>query len=397
MSDQRILTTHTGSLPRPRSLLELYAARDVEPLPDALRQAVARVVERQAAVGIDIVNDGEFGKPTDTAEDDDHGHGVWAMYVRDRLAGFEWVPTEKPRLFSKDRADFPLYYGAASRRQPAEPGRAGEAGSMTDVWTCTGPISYRGQALVERDIANLQAALSASGATDAFLPVVSPASIPHLIPNAYYATEEEYELALADALREEYKAIAAAGFIVHVDDPVLVVRWDTSETYDRDAYLAAARRNVEVVNYTLEGIPTDRMRYHMCWGSWDGPHRSDVPLADVVDLLLEVRAGAYLLEAANPRHEHEWRVWQEADLPEDRLLVPGVVTHKTPVVEHPEVVADRIMRYASAVGRDRVIAGTDCGLGGRISSDIAWAKLESLVEGARLASDRLRVGGEATI
>jgi 5-methyltetrahydropteroyltriglutamate--homocysteine methyltransferase len=384
---QRILTTHTGSLPRPPEILEAFA--DGGPSEELLAGAVRDVVRRQADTGVDVVGDGEFGKPTDTTNDADHGHGVWALYVRERLTGFEWVDGEKASPSSKDRSAFPAFYGSGGRRQPAEGGRAGEVGTTSQVFTCTGSIAYCGQELVARDIAHLKAALDGSDAAGAFLPAVSPGSLPSLIPDRHHRDEDAYRQALASALREEYLAIADAGLTLQIDDPVLVAAWDFWPDDDLDAYRAVARRDVELLNETLHGIPTERIRYHLCWGSWQGPHRSDLPLADVLDLMLEIRAGAYLVEAANAQHEHEWKLWRDAALPDGATLIPGVVTHKTSVVEHPEVVADRIVRYADVLGPERVIAGTDCGLGGRISSDVAWAKLDALVEGARLASDRL--------
>ena len=384
---QRILTTHTGSLPRPPEILEAFA--DGGPSEELLAGAVRDVVRRQADTGVDVVGDGEFGKPTDTTNDADHGHGVWALYVRERLTGFEWVDGEKASPSSKDRSAFPAFYGSGGRRQPAEGGRAGEVGTTAQVFTCTGPIAYCGQELVARDIAHLKAALDGSDAAGAFLPAVSPGSLPSLIPDRHHRDEDAYRQALASALREEYLAIADAGLTLQIDDPVLVAAWDFWPDDDLDAYRAVARRDVELLNEALRGIPTERIRYHLCWGSWQGPHRSDLPLADVLDLMLEIRAGAYLVEAANAQHEHEWKLWRDAALPDGATLIPGVVTHKTSVVEHPEVVADRIVRYAELVGPERVMAGTDCGLGGRISSDVAWAKLDALVEGARLASERL--------
>ncbi len=384
---QRIQTTHTGSLPRPPEILAAFA--DGGPSEELLGGAVRDVVARQADTGVDVVGDGEFGKPTDTTNDADHGHGVWALYVRERLTGFEWVDGEKASPSSKDRTAFPAFYGSGGRRQPAEGGRAGEVGKTAQVFTCTGPIAYNGQELVARDIAHLQAALDGADAAGAFLPAVSPGSLPSLIPDRHHPDEDAYRQALAGALREEYLAIAEAGLTLQIDDPVLVAAWDFWPDDDLDAYRAVARRDIELLNEALRGIPTEQIRYHLCWGSWQGPHRSDLPLADVIDLMLEIRAGAYLVEAANAQHEHEWKLWRDTALPDGATLIPGVVTHKTSVVEHPEVVADRIVRYAELVGPERVMAGTDCGLGGRISSDVAWAKLDALVEGARLASDRL--------
>lgn len=383
----RILTTHTGSLPRPPEVLAAFAGDG--PSEELLAGAVRDVVRRQLETGLDIVDDGEFGKPTDTTSDADHGHAVWALYVRERLTGFAWVEGEKRSPSSKDRAAFPAFYGAAGRRQPAEGGRAGEVGTKARIFTCTGPIAYCGQDLIARDIAHLQTALDGADPAGAFLPAVSPGALPSLIPDRHHGDEDTYRQALADALREEYLAITAAGLTLQIDDPTLVAGWEFWPDDDLAAYRAAARRDVELLNEALRDIPTEQIRYHLCWGSWQGPHRTDLPLAEVLDLMLEIRAGAYLVEAANPRHEHEHKLWRDAPLPDGAMLIPGVVTHKTSVVEHPEVVADRIVRYAELVGPERVMAGTDCGLGGRISSDVAWAKLATLVEGARLASDRL--------
>ena len=382
-----IRTTHTGSLPRPPEILAAFA--DGGPSEALLQSAVRDVVRRQRDTGIDVVGDGEFGKPTDTTNDADHGHGVWALYVRERLTGFEWVEGEKASPSSKDRTAFPAFYGSGGRRQPAEGGRAGEVGSKARVFTCTGPISYSGQELVARDIAHLEAALDGADPSSAFLPAVSPGALPSLIPDRHHADEDAYRQALAAALREEYLAIAKAGRTLQIDDPTLVAAWDFWPDDDLEAYRRVAARDVELINEALRDIPTEQIRYHLCWGSWQGPHRSDLPLGDVLDLMLGIRAGAYLIEAANPQHEHEHKLWRDTALPDGATLIPGVVTHKTSVVEHPEVVADRIVRYAGLVGPERVMAGTDCGVGGRISSDVAWAKLASLAEGARLAGDRL--------
>ena len=339
---------------------------------------------------LDVVGDGEFGKPTDTTNDADHGHGVWALYVRERLTGFEWVDGEKASPSSKDRTAFPAFYGSGGRRQPAEGGRAGEVGKTAQVFTCTGPIAYSGQELVARDIAHLQAALDGADAAGAFLPAVSPGSLPSLIPDRHHPDEDAYRQALAGALREEYLAIAEAGLTLQIDDPVLVAAWDFWPDDDLDAYRAVARRDVELLNEALRGIPTEQIRYHLCWGSWQGPHRSDLPLADVVDLMLEIRAGAYLVEAANAQHEHEWKLWRDTALPDGATLIPGVVSHKTSVVEHPEVVADRIVRYADA--RRAASAswpGPTAAWAGGSRPTSRGRSSTPLVEGARLASDRL--------
>jgi 5-methyltetrahydropteroyltriglutamate--homocysteine methyltransferase len=256
--------------------------------------------------------------------------------------------------------------------------------------TCTGPVKYVGHAAIKRDIDNLKAALAGARAEDAFMTAVSPATL-QILPNEHYKNREDYTWALAEAIREEYKAIVDAGFIVQIDDPALVdiYDWWFSLNGDMAGYRKWAAFQVEAVNHALEGIPEDRVRFHICWGSWHGPHNGDVPLKDVVDLLLKVKAQGYSVEAGNVRHEHEWKVFRDVKAPDGKVLIPGVVSHATNVLEHPEVVADRLMNYASVVGRENVIASTDCGLGGRIHPQLAWAKLKALREGADLASKQL--------
>ena len=256
---------------------------------------------------------------------------------------------------------------------------------------CTGPVKYSGHARVRRDIDNLKAGLAAAHVEEGFIPAVSPATL-QIIPNEHYKSREDYTWALAEAIREEYKAIVDAGIILQVDDPALVdiYDWWFSRDGDTAGYRKWAEFQIEAVNHALEGIPEDRVRFHICWGSWHGPHKTDVPLKDVVDLLIKVKAQAYSVEAGNVRHEHEWKVWRDiAKLPADKILVPGVVSHATNVLEHPEVIADRLVRYAGIVGRENVIAGTDCGLGGRIHPQLAWEKLRALKEGADLATRQL--------
>jgi 5-methyltetrahydropteroyltriglutamate--homocysteine methyltransferase len=378
----RILTTHVGSLPRPDDLLALYVdGAPADEIAARLVTATAEIVARQIETGLDIVNDGEFGKPVETTKPG-YGHGTWALYVRERLGGFEWIEDDAPLGFSKDRLAFPSFFGGAEIRLP-------ESERRIKQWTATGSIAYTGHDVVARDIANLKAALNGHTPAGAFLPVASPNSIATLLPNRHYGSMEEYTVAIADAMRVEYKAIADAGLTVQIDDPALVVMWDwwfTDRTFAD--WRALAQTHIEILNHALADVPPEQVRYHLCWGSWQGPHSSDVPLADALDLILQIRAGAYSFEAANPRHEHEWRLWQDARLPDGKKLIPGVVSHKTNVLEHPEVVADRIARYAGAVGPENVIASTDCGMGGRIDGDLAWAKIEALVAGARIASRR---------
>ena len=398
-SDGRILTTHVGSLPRPDDLVALYRddAPDGKLLP-RLRSAVADVVRQQAAAGIDVVNDGEFGKAMRRAVD----FGAWWSYVYDRLAGFEVRQEEAKKgraawtFASKERKEFAAFYAEeASAGQSAAAGQAGAAAGGTSTarlygLTCTGPVKYVGHAAIARDIENLRAALDGARVEDAFITAVSPATL-QILSNEHYKSREDYTWALAEAIREEYKAIVDAGFILQIDDPALVdiYDWWYSLNGDLAGYRKWAAFQVEAVNHALEGIPEDRVRFHICWGSWHGPHNGDVPLKDVVDLLLKVKAQAYSVEAGNVRHEHEWKVWKHTRLPDDKLLIPGVVSHATNVLEHPELVADRIVRFAQVVGRERVIASTDCGLGGRVHPQIAWAKLAALAEGARLATAQL--------
>jgi 5-methyltetrahydropteroyltriglutamate--homocysteine methyltransferase len=398
-SVDRILTTHVGSLPRPDDLVELYRdnAPDDRLLP-RLRTAIADVVRRQAECGIDVVNDGEFGKAMRRAMD----FGAWWSYVYDRLGGFE-LREEQARkgraawtFGSKERKEFAEFYAAeASAGQGAAAGAGAAAQSGTSTarlygLTCTSPVKYTGQTAIQRDIGNLASAVSGARIEETFMTAVSPATL-QILPNEYYKTREDYTWALAEAIREEYKAIVDAGFILQIDDPALVdiYDWWFSLNDDLAGYRKWAEFQVEAVNHALQGIPEDRVRFHICWGSWHGPHNGDVPLKDVVDLLLKVKAQGYSVEAGNVRHEHEWKVWKETKLPEGKLLIPGVVSHATNVLEHPELVADRIVRFADVVGRENVIASTDCGLGGRVHPQIAWAKLAALAEGARLASGQL--------
>lgn len=389
-STDRVLTTHAGSLPRPDDLIEMFqtdAPADV--LRARLRSAVADVVRRQAEAGVDIVDDGEFGKATRGAVD----YGAWQGYAYQRLDG--WEP-------GGARTDTPVSPGAAKLRSSAnrrdwvrfgefyqEYFRTARFATTSLQPAFTGPITYKGQEAVKADVENFKAALRGAKVEDTFMTAVAPGSFARG-RNYYYRSDEEFLFALAEALREEYTAILAAGFVLQLDDPGLPDTWDlmdpapTVEEYKRYAIVC-----VEALNHALRDLPEERIRYHICWGSWHGPHTTDIPLREVVDLLLKVRAGAYSVEAGNVRHEHEWKVWRNVKLPDAKILIPGVVSHATNLIEHPELVADRIIQYANIVGRENVVAGTDCGLGGRIHPQIAWAKLETLAEGARLATQRL--------
>jgi 5-methyltetrahydropteroyltriglutamate--homocysteine methyltransferase len=381
-STHRILTTHAGSLSRPGDLIAMY--RDQAPaevLQARLTAAVADVVAKQAAAGIDVVNDGEYGKPTM----DEVDYGAWSTYIYDRLSGFE--RRDAPADFnvantimagSKDRMDFAGFY-TSGEAGFSRPGRRMLAVNV-------GPVKYTGHALVQRDIDNLKAALASSAVEDAFL--TAAVTGVRIVPGEYYKEPDEQAAAVAEAMREEYKIITEAGINVQLDDPILVnvYEWHYSVSGDMAAFRKWAEAHIEMVNHALLGIPEEKVRYHVCWGSWKGPHSTDLPLERVIDLVLKVKASRYSVEAANPQHEHEWKVWKRLKLPEGKAVVPGVVTHKTNVLEHPEVVADRILRYAEAVGRENVIAGTDCGLGGRIHPQLAWAKLRALADGAALAT-----------
>jgi 5-methyltetrahydropteroyltriglutamate--homocysteine methyltransferase len=387
-SSERILTTHVGSLVRPDPLLPFIRAKqngqpyDEQAYHSCLASSVEAVVRRQAAAGIDVPSDGEFGKSIS-----------WSQYALERLSGFERQPLRDSSGVARgaDRERFPEFYAELDSAS----GPPATALVSVGQAVCVEPIRYTGQAEVQRDIANFKAALARAGVAEGFLPVAAPSSVIPDRKNEYYASDEEMLAAIADAMRDEYRAIVEAGLLLQLDDARAAV------TYDRMVPPAAfadyrrwLERQVEAINHATEGIPTERIRYHVCWGSWPGPHTSDVPLKDIVDLVLRVRAGAYLIEAANPRHEHEWRVWEKARLPENAMLVPGVISHATNVVEHPELVAERVVRFARLVGRENVIAGTDCGFAQgpfhrRVHPSIMWAKLEALAEGARLATREL--------
>jgi 5-methyltetrahydropteroyltriglutamate--homocysteine methyltransferase len=402
----RIMTTHAGSLARPREVLDFLAAMehglpyDEAAYEQALADAVGDVVRRQAEAGIDVVDDGEMGKAT------------WITYLYERVSGIEprLVPLEGGNILppSRDRLAFPEFYAehdAAFAREVENQVRVADAEPEATqpgdeiraegkLWFCTGDIRYDSSAL-SRDAARLRSALATVDVTDAFLPVVAPASV-YWLRNEHYPSEEEFIFAVADALHEEYKGIVDAGFLVQVDDAVLLHEYDSilSLGGSVEDYRRWAELRVDALNHALEGIPEERIRYHVCYGSWHGPHVFDPPLAELIDLVLKVRARYYLIEQANPRHEHEWRLWEDVKLPEGKVLVPGVVTHHTNVVEHPELVAERLVRLAKLVGSENVMGGTDCGFAQgafiqRVHPSIQWAKLEALAEGARLATRQL--------
>ncbi len=403
-SQERIVTSHVGSLPRPDDLIEANHARETgaggkagredEAFQALLSSSVSDIVKRQRQLGITVPNDGEFGKSM--------GHHVnyraWLSYIFHRLDGIEvppggsieapprkarpdeLVPVDLPER--RDRVKFIRAYTdpdipiSTGPRRPPRP-------------VCTGPVKYSGHAAIKADIAHFTAAMAANGVTEGFMSSIGPGSASR-VGNVYYRTDEEFMFACADALHDEYKAIVDAGLILQIDDPSIADNWDaivpepTLEQYRKFTMV-----RIEALNQALKGLPPDRIRLHLCWGSWHGPHVTDIPLRDVVDLALLVRCQGYSFEAANVRHEHEWIVWRDVKLPDDKIILPGIVSHATNVVEHPELVAERIGRFADVVGKERVIASTDCGLGGRIHADIAWAKLEALAQGADLATTRL--------
>jgi 5-methyltetrahydropteroyltriglutamate--homocysteine methyltransferase len=392
-STDRILTTHAGSLPRPDALREAWGkggGTSEAELDGLLKTAVSEVVKSQKNVGIDVPNDGEFGKPMRAASD----LAAWGTYIFGRLSGFGPTP---PGAAAPDRA---------KAGQPMRiVGERWEQREFADFYSqsafvpstasrpaCIAPIRYSGEAALRRDLADLKAATAASGIDEAFVTSIAVGSLEMFCrgQNAHYARAEDFLDAIGQALAVEYRAIVEAGFVLQLDDPGLPDTWDMLDPHPTLAeYRRYAMLRVEALNQALSGIPEDRIRYHICWGSWHGPHTADLPLKEVVDVMLQVKAQAYSVEAGNVRHEHEYKVWGDVKLPKGKLLIPGVVSHATNVVEHPELVADRLIAYARVVGRENVIAGTDCGLGGRVHPQIAWAKLNALVEGARLASKAL--------
>jgi 5-methyltetrahydropteroyltriglutamate--homocysteine methyltransferase len=386
-SVDRILTTHAGSLPRPDDLLEtLYARSEGRPLDgtatDKIRNAVAAVVRQQADAGIDIVDDGEVGK------------AGFIGYVNARLGGFEPDPDRvrgNPWKGSREQLSFPDYYDQGTNTST---GALPKFRLRSQSLKCTGPITYKGHAQLQEDIGFLKAGLDGLDVAEAFMPSTSPANVQSWNANHHYKTGEDYVLAIAEAMREEYKAIVDAGLILQIDDPQLLTEYLRKPQLSMAEWRKWASHQIEVLNHALEGIPPDRVRFHTCYGIDVGPRIHDLELKDIADLLLRLNVGAYSLEGANARHEHEWKVWADVKLPDDKILIPGVVTQSSVLIEHPELVADRIVRYADVVGRERVIAGTDCGFGTiaglpTIHVSIVWGKMQALVEGARLASRRL--------
>ena len=371
----RILTTHAGSLARPPDLREMVVRKSGgEPYDEAalaarLRSAVAEVVQQQVDADLDSINDGEFSKVSFTS------------YARERLSGHEARTAREgevlSRIYGRDALDFPEYFE----------GR-GNLGGREVV--CTGPLQYIGHAALQTDIDNFRAALQGVEDREAFLPAVAPGTIEHWMENEFYQSDEQFLNAIADAMHEEYKAITDAGFLLQIDDPDLADAWQIHPEMSVPEYRKFAGLRIDALNYALRDIPEESVRFHMCWGSYHGPHIHDISLRDIVDIILKVEAVGYSIEASNPRHDHEWKVWEDVRLPDGKVLIPGVAGHASDFVEHPELIAERLMKYANLVGRDNVIAGTDCGLGTRVGHPkIAWAKFEAMAQGAQIATKQL--------
>jgi 5-methyltetrahydropteroyltriglutamate--homocysteine methyltransferase len=403
----RIKTTHVGSLPRPKKLVELNYQDVIDGKVDKatfaqeLKQDVAGVVRRQKETGIDLVNDGEYGH----AMAFEYDYGSWWSYIIPRLTGLEAAPisqiaghlktratTTKPGEFvlgsfveRRDFAQFAEAYG-----DPRSGCQLPDMYLSRYMPTVRGKVTFRGHEQIKTDIANFKAALDAAGIKEGgWMNAVGPASCARC-SNEYYESDDDLFTDVADAMREEYKAIIDAGLSVQLDDPAIAENWDQSkEEASIDGYRRYTMSRIEVINHALRGLPPDKIRFHLCWGSWHGPHVTDFPMKDLVDLMLKINAGTYSFEAANPRHEHEWQLWEQVKLPDGKVIMPGIVTHSTNVIEHPDLVAYRIERFAKLVGADKVVASTDCGLGGRVHPQIAWAKLDALARGAALASKRL--------
>jgi 5-methyltetrahydropteroyltriglutamate--homocysteine methyltransferase len=389
-SQSRILTTHTGSLPRPPDLVEALNARelggayDERALNARVRRAIAEIVRRQADTGLDVINDGEHSKVS------------WMAYARGRLSGLEEI--DAPVRFRTATRDSQAFAAAYEDMKVMLAGRSSALVAKRTVrpkaWVCSGPIAYVGQDELRTDIENLKAALADVQAEDTFLTAISPSNLELYYENEYYASAEEYLTALADAMHVEYQAIVDAGFVLQIDDPRMATHYNRTPGASIEGCRKFMALRVEAVNYALRGIAPERVRFHTCYSVNIAPRVFDFELKHFVDLMLTINAGAYAIEGANPRHEHEWELWRDVPLPDGKLLIPGVVSHCVHLVEHPELVAQRILRFASVVGRERVIAGTDCGFGtsgagDEVHPDVAWAKLQALVEGARIASGKL--------
>jgi len=374
-STERILVTHAGSLPRPPDLRAMVVAKsggeghDTAALDRRLTEAVAETVQMQIEVGIDIVNDGELSKFNFTD------------YVRGRIAGYEARPNSGRRrlsIIARDERKFAGYFAANTRAQALGP---------PTMPVCVEPLRYVGQAELKKDLDNFKSALEGVSPAGAYLPANTPGTIEHWIANEYYKSDEEFVFAIAEAMSEEYRAIVDAGYLLQIDDPDLPDGWNCIPDITLPDYRKYAEMRVAALNHALRGIPHEKVRLHVCWGSFHGPHHDDIPLRDIIDLIFQVNAGSYSIEASNPCHAHEWRVFEDVRLPEGATLIPGVVGHCTDFIEHPDLVAERLVRYARLVGRENVLAGTDCGLGSRVGHpSICWAKFAAMAEGARRAT-----------
>jgi 5-methyltetrahydropteroyltriglutamate--homocysteine methyltransferase len=382
-SADRILTTHVGSLPRPEDMFALMMDRmDGKPVDEAayaarVAKAVKDIVRQQAELGLDVVNDGEMGKVS------------FITYAAERLAGIERREGERPSPFSTTREtiSFPDYYQSAIAQQVSSRRKRQRV-------VCAGPISYKGQAVAKVELDNLKSALAGVTVAEAFMPAIAPSNVEATTPNEHYPNAEAYVYAIADAMHAEYKAIADAGLLLQIDDPFLVTYYITRPELDVAACRKWAELRVEALNHALRGIPPEKIRFHTCYSINMGPRIHDMELKDIIDIILKVNAGAFSFEAANPRHEHEWKVWKTSKLRDDQILIPGVITQSTVLVEHPELVADRLVKFAEVVGRERVIGGADCGFASFAGSNevhpsIVWAKFKALVDGARIATKRL--------
>ncbi len=384
-SESRILVSHAGTAPRPDHLQELFEAGPSrrEEFVQQLPSAVKEVVRHQAEIGIDIVNDGELSKLN------------FSHYARERLSGLEQPSKGAPHasarnIVARDAHDYPQFHsrGGGRMRRAGTPMTLPNA-NVNPTVICTGPLKYVGAETTQQDIANFKAALQGL-VVEGFLPAIAPGTIEHWLFNDYYKSDEEFLYAIADAMHEEYRAITDAGLNLQIDDPDLPDGWQMFPEMSVGEYRKYAALRVEALNHALRDIPEEQIRLHVCWGSGHGPHQNDIPLEHIIDLILSVKAQVYSIEATNPRHDHEWRVWQTVPLPEGKSLMPGVIGHATDIIEHPRLVADRLVRYAGIVGKENVIAGTDCGVGSRVfNGEIAWGKFAALVEGAHIASQEL--------
>lgn len=381
-SADRILVSHVGVLPRTENLQKLLAAGNgnSQEYADALPSAVAEVVRHQVDLNIDVLNDGEFSKPEG-----------FSRYITERISGIELRDPRPDEAQShpdlRDRMEFPGFYSGDSER--AFGFRRPAASRRREIWSCVSPLRYVGHERVQADIRRLKTVTDELDA-EPFLSAIAPGTVEHWLANDHYTGQESFLTAIAEVMRSEYKAITDAGVILQVDDPDLPDGWQVHPEMDVTAYRAFAQLRIEALNYALEGLPEELIRFHICWGSYHGPHKNDIPLKDIVDLMLKVPAACYSIEGANPVHEHEWELWKQVKLPDGKLLMPGMVGHSSDLIEHPDLVAQRIVRIASVVGRQNVIAGTDCGLGHRVGHpELCWAKLQSLAEGARRASSLL--------